>query len=218
MQISIYVINNMPEPGHNLAAGACMRRTQLSPCIISVLGQSVPTGMPCQHDIFSCWSTYIQIFFGNIYNIVTTTVTNRTGVELVSNIYVIKPTCCQNNPAESFLWMHLHQFQYLLPIATSMATLHQQVRYEVVVCSRKWDIRAVFFVGMMGGHRQDMLGWNNFHSASSRYFIHWNLTNTSTSKTVGPLYTYLWIFLNIYLHQTSQSHSTITNTRVKFFA
>ena len=33
MQISIYVINNMPEPGRNLAADACMGRTQLSPCI-----------------------------------------------------------------------------------------------------------------------------------------------------------------------------------------
>ena len=50
--------------------------------------------MPCQHDI-------------------TTTVTNSTGVEPVSHIHIIKPTCCQNNPAESFLWIHLHQFQYL---------------------------------------------------------------------------------------------------------
>ena len=33
MQISIYVMNNMPEPGRNLAADACMGRTQLSPCI-----------------------------------------------------------------------------------------------------------------------------------------------------------------------------------------
>ena len=33
MQIPIYVINNMPEPGRNLAADACMGRTQLSPCI-----------------------------------------------------------------------------------------------------------------------------------------------------------------------------------------
>ena len=52
IQISIYVINNMPEPGRNLAADACMGRTQLSPCIISVLEQFEPTGMPCQHDIF----------------------------------------------------------------------------------------------------------------------------------------------------------------------
>ena len=47
MQIPKYVKNNMPELGRNLAAGACMGRTQLSPCIISVLGHSVP---------------YIQIF------------------------------------------------------------------------------------------------------------------------------------------------------------
>ena len=33
MQISIYVINNMPEPDRNLAADACMERTQLLPCI-----------------------------------------------------------------------------------------------------------------------------------------------------------------------------------------
>ena len=49
--INIYVLINMPEPGCNLAADACMGWTQLSPCIISVLGHSVPTGMPCQHDI-----------------------------------------------------------------------------------------------------------------------------------------------------------------------
>ena len=91
MQISIYAINNIPEPGRNLAADACMGRTQLSPCIISVLGQSLPTGMPGQEchvsmTFFSCWATYIQILFGNIYNIVTTNVTNSTDVEPVSYI------------------------------------------------------------------------------------------------------------------------------------
>ena len=70
--------------------------------IISVPGQSVPAGMPCQHDIFSCWATYIQIFFGKIHNIVTTTVTNSTNVEPVSYIYIIKPTGCQNNPGRVF--------------------------------------------------------------------------------------------------------------------
>ena len=113
IQISIYVINNISEPDCNLAVDACMGRTQLSHCIISVLGQFVPTGMSCQHDIFSSWATCTQIFFGNKCNIVTTTVTNSTAVEPVPHIYIIKPTCCQNNPAESFLWMHLHQFQYL---------------------------------------------------------------------------------------------------------
>ena len=113
MQTSIYVLNNMPEPGRNLTADACMGWSQLLPCIISVLGHSVPTGMPCQRDIILCWDPYIQIFFGNIHNIVATTVTNSTGVEHVSHVYIIKPACCQDNPTESFLWMHLHQFQYL---------------------------------------------------------------------------------------------------------
>ena len=50
MQIAIYVINNMPEPGRNLAADACMGRTQLSPCIYNFSTRTA--GMPCQHDIF----------------------------------------------------------------------------------------------------------------------------------------------------------------------
>ena len=82
IQISIYVINNISEPDCNLAVDACMGRTQLSHCIISVLGQFVPTGMSCQHDIFSCWATCTQIFFGNKCNIVTTTV-------LLWNLYPI---------------------------------------------------------------------------------------------------------------------------------
>ena len=104
----------MPEPDRNLAADACMGQTQLSLCVISVLGHFVPTGMPCQHDNFFMLSHLYPDFLRNyICNIVTTTVTNSTGVEPVPYIHIIKPTCCQNNPAESFLWMHLHQFQYL---------------------------------------------------------------------------------------------------------
>ena len=34
----------------------------------------------------------------------------------VSQTCSIKPTCCQNDLAKSHLWMHLHQFQYLLPV------------------------------------------------------------------------------------------------------
>ena len=82
-----------------------------------------------------------------------------------------------------------------------IATLLQQVRYEVVVCSPKWDIRAVFFVGMLGGNRQEMLGGNNFHPASSRSSTHWKLTYSPTSKAMLPLHTSLWVFLNIDLHQ-----------------
>ena len=80
MQISIYVINDVPGPGRNLAADACKGRTQLSPCIISVPGRSMPTGMPCQHDIiFMLSHLYPIFFFGNVHNIVSTTVTNSTG-------------------------------------------------------------------------------------------------------------------------------------------
>ena len=64
-QISIYVINNMPGPGRNLAADACMGRTQPSPCIISVPGHSMPTGMPCQHDIIFMLSHLYADFLRN---------------------------------------------------------------------------------------------------------------------------------------------------------
>ena len=37
----------------------------------------------------------------------------RCSYNVVSHIYSIKPNCCQNNPAKSLLWLHLHQFQYL---------------------------------------------------------------------------------------------------------
>ena len=42
MQITIYGISNMPGLGCNLAADACIGRTQLLPCIISLLEHSVP--------------------------------------------------------------------------------------------------------------------------------------------------------------------------------
>ena len=47
------------------------------------------------------------------------------------------------------------------------------MRYKIVVCSGKWDTRAVCFVGVLDGNRQEMLGGNNFHPASSRYSMHW---------------------------------------------
>ena len=86
------------------------------------------------------------------------------------------------------------------PMMASIATLLQYVRYVVLVYSGKWDIRAVFFVGMLGGNRQEMLGGNNFHTASSCYFMFWKLTHSSASKAVVSLHTYSWISLNIYLH------------------
>ena len=96
----------MPEPGRNLAVDACMGRTQLSPCKYNFSTRTIRASrnaMSAWH-FFSCWATYIQIFFGNIHNIVTKTVTNSTGVEPVSYrpIYIIKPTGCQNNPGRVF--------------------------------------------------------------------------------------------------------------------
>ena len=88
MQISIYVINNMPEPGRNLAADACMERTQLLPCIYNF---STTTYITLLQQL---WQT---VLVWNLYPIF-----------ILLNQLAVKITL-----AESFLWMHLHQFQYL---------------------------------------------------------------------------------------------------------
>ena len=72
---------------------------------------------------------------------------------------------------------------------------------------------------MLVGSRQEMLGVNNFHPASSHSLTHWKLTYSSTSKAVLLLYTSLWVFLNIDIHQkhhnpihqllTARSHSSL---------
>ena len=50
------------------------------------------------------------------------------------------------------------------------------------ICSRKWDIRATFFVGMLGGNQQEMLCGNNlfpprikplFYALKTNQFIHY---------------------------------------------
>ena len=80
--------------------------------IISVLGQSVSAGMPCQHDIFyaelliSRFSLEIYITFLQVWQ--TVLVWNLYPIFMLLNQLAVKIT-----PAESFLWMHLHQFQYL---------------------------------------------------------------------------------------------------------
>ena len=104
------------------------------------------------------------------------------------------------------------------PITASIATLLQQVRYEIVICSEMWDIRALLFVGLLSGNWPEMLGANNFHPASNHYSTHWKLTHSSTSNAVVPLYPNFWIFLNIYLHQNIAILSLIINNRVKFLA
>ena len=64
-------------------------------------------------------------------------------VEPVSHIYIIKPTCCKNNPAESFLWMHLHQFQYLLHIKLS------QFLIQYTYCKSKVHINILLTITIM---------------------------------------------------------------------
>ena len=87
--------------------------------IISVLGQSVPAGMPCQHDIFFHAEPLISRFSSEIY---ITLLQQLWQTVLVWNLYpiglfiLLNQLAVKITPAESFLWMHLHQFQYLLYI------------------------------------------------------------------------------------------------------
>ena len=190
MQISICVMNNMPEPGHNTAADVCMGQAQLSPYIISVLGHSVPTRMPCQRGIIfmlisafahgwkylpcvyytnDAWFTNAYIFplipvswsgaaayciqtsvsvviaycrgtllpkklifsfSSEIYITLSQQLWQTVLVEPVSHIYIIKPTFCQNNPTESLLWMHLHQFQCLLLLRCNQDVISPQYKRD----------------------------------------------------------------------------------------
>ena len=63
--------------------------------------------------------------------------------------------------------------------------------YEVVACYRKWAIRAVFFVGMLGGNfvnRTGDAGWKSFqpsiislfHTFKTRLFIHFKGSASAT--------------------------------------
>ena len=115
MQISIYVINNMPEPGRNLAADACMERTQLSPCVYNFSTRTIRAS----RNAMSAWYFFhaeplISRFSLEIYIILlqqlwqTVLMWNLCPIFILLNQLAVKIT-----PAESFLWMHLHQFQYL---------------------------------------------------------------------------------------------------------
>ena len=118
MQISIYVINNMPEPGRNLAADACIGRAQLSPCIYNFSTSTIRAS----RYAMSAWYFFhaeplISRFSLEIYIPLlqqlwqTVLVWNLYPIFILLNQLAVKIT-----PAESFLWMHLHQFQYLFCI------------------------------------------------------------------------------------------------------
>ena len=74
---------------------------------------------------------------------------------------------------------------------------------------RKVKYQCRIFRGDAGGNRQEMLGRNYFHPASSRYFRHWKLMYAYTSNVVVPPLTHLFPSVSIYT-KTSQSHSPIT--------
>ena len=120
MQISIYVINNMPEPGRNLAADACMGRTQLSPCIYNFSTRTIRASrnaMPAWYFFHA--EPLISRFSSEKY---ITLLQQLWQTVLMWNLYPIFITLNQLavkiTPAESFLWMHLHQFQYLSSVTS----------------------------------------------------------------------------------------------------
>ena len=115
MQISIYVINNMPEPDRNLAADACMGRTQLSPCIYNFSTRTIRAS----RNAMSAWYFFhaeplISRFSLELY---ITLLQQLWQTVLVWNLYpifiLLNQLAVKITPAESFPWMHLHQFQYL---------------------------------------------------------------------------------------------------------
>ena len=115
MQISIYVINNMPEPGRNLAADACMGRTQLSPCIYNFSTRTIRASrnaMPAWYFFHA--EPLISRFSLEKY---ITLLQQLWQTVLMWNLYPIfislNQLAVKITPAESFLWMHLNQFQYL---------------------------------------------------------------------------------------------------------
>ena len=115
MQIPIYVINNMPEPGRNLAADACMGRTQLSPCIYNFSTRTIRASrnaMPAWYFFHA--EPLISRFSLEKY---ITLLQQLWQTVLMWNLYPIfislNQLAVKITPAESFLWMHLHQFQYL---------------------------------------------------------------------------------------------------------
>ena len=60
-------------------------------------------------------------------------------LQLVSRMYSIKPTCCQNIPPKSVIWMHLHEYQYLycaddgnLPLIVDIQLSTDDIRLSTV--------------------------------------------------------------------------------------
>ena len=105
---------------------------------------------------FSCWATYIQIFFGKIHNIVTTTVTNSTNVEPVSYIYIIKPTGCQNNPGRVFPLDASASIPVLVPYAIRYHTTIRQEAVITIQCVTLWTVDSILCM-------YDFMLWLHFY-------------------------------------------------------
>ena len=132
MQISIYVINSMPEPGRNLAADACMGRTQLSPSIYNFCTRTIRASrnaMPAWYFFHA--EPLISRFSLEKY---ITLLQQLWQTVLMWNLYPIfislNQLAVKITPAESFLWMHLHQFQYLYGITLTPAWISTHIRYK----------------------------------------------------------------------------------------
>ena len=152
MQISIYVINNMPEPGRNLAADACMGRTQLSPCIYNFSTRTIRASrnaMPAWYFFHA--EPLISRFSLEKY---ITLLQQLWQTVLMWNLYPIfislNQLAVKITPAESFLWMHLHQFQYLSIISLGKIGAFSGNWYMIqsdlpwLISSRIWISRILF--------------------------------------------------------------------------
>ena len=135
MQISIYVINNMPKPGRNLAADACMGRTQLSPCIYNFSTRTIRASrnaMPAWYFFHA--EPLISRFSLEKY---ITLLQQLWQTVLMWNLYPIfislNQLAVKITPAESFLWMHLHQFQYLCYVNPRYTNTHALARSHLHV-------------------------------------------------------------------------------------
>ena len=168
MQISIYVINNMPEPGRNLAPDACMGRTQLSPCIYNFSTRTIRASrndMPAWYFFHA--EPLISRFSLEKY---ITLLQQLWQTVLMWNLYPIfislNQLAVKITPAESFLWMHLHQFQYLC-----VSCLHQgsvllvsfayKCKFSAIVPCLIWLL--LWKLAVFSWHGQKLSEWNCSH-------------------------------------------------------
>ena len=170
MQIPIYVINNMPEPGRNLAADACMGRTQLSPCIYNFSTRTIRASrnaMPAWYFFHA--EPLISRFSLEKY---ITLLQQLWQTVLMWNLYPIfislNQLAVKITPAESFLWMHLHQFQYLCYILTSVPFMLSllAISKSLQLCAH-WSNTARVNKQRVLMHRHQ--GWNVRHGLCHIY-------------------------------------------------